>query len=331
MHLPPIECLYPYTIMAMAVHPLNSPVSTGPPALSSPATQSPPVMSAPPSELSISALNRLLRRVLARPQICILGIEEIDSHGILPTYLLTTSDEASSHLLLTLPPGPHVKLLRIEQYALETQVQLYQILDGAPHLGVSVPRVLAYDLSPKTLRGTPFLLTTYVPGPRLSGHATELGDSSRQSFTRQMSSLVSSISGQPTSNPSFGSLHGARGSDVATGSWFQAFGMMLEGILRDGEDMLVSLPYETIRSSFSRLSGALDEVREARLVLMSLGTEEGSKGMVLDEDGTKIIGLTGCGSWVAWADPLLARVFDGPLEEVEMKYGGGDEATRRML
>ncbi|KAI9784419.1 MAG: hypothetical protein M1816_000843 [Peltula sp. TS41687] len=296
--------------------------------------------------LSLPALNRIIRRVLRRPKIRVVRIAELStsasSSSILPRYLLTLSSSPDDppcttqhvpQLMLTLPPRSHTKLLRIEQKALETEVSVYQIL-GA-HSDVKVPRVLAYDLTAKTLKGTPFILTTVLPGGETQGSGGCLAD------TDQMQRLVDRIGRVKSSASVFGPLYRFSSSldnkKSACTSWRQAFNLLLEGALRDGEDMLVSLPYEAIRTAFRRFSGALDHVRESRLVLLGLGVEDDRASVVLDDENRdEIAGLIGCGGWVIWGDPLMAKIFGGKdiLEEAAEKDReeySDDKKDRKML
>lgn len=52
-------------------------------------------------------------------------------------------------------------------------------------------------------------------------------------------------------------------------SWSLAFHTLLEGILRDAEDMAVTIPYKKIRWHYGRLRHYLDQVTVPRLVLLS--------------------------------------------------------------
>jgi hypothetical protein len=69
------------------------------------------------------------------------------------------------------------------------------------------------------------------------------------------------------------------------GTWSVAFHSMLEGVLRDGEDMAVLISYPTIRRHFRRLGYLLDEVTTGRLVVV----EGAGRGNVLVE-GTEVGG-----------------------------------------
>lgn len=229
--------------------------------------------------------------------------------------------------MLTLPPRSHTKLLRIEQKSLETEVSVYQILSA--HSDVKVPNVLAYDFTPRTLKGTPFILTTALAGAdRGFGPAD----------TTKMQRLVERIGMVKSSNSVFGPLYRFSSSSLhrtsACDSWRQAFNLLLEDALRDGEDMLVSLPYEPIRAAFRRLSGALDDVRESRLVLLGLEPEDDRASVLVEEDRGEVAGLIGCGEWVVWGDPLMAKVFNGEniLEIGKNNLAYGDnEKDRKML
>lgn len=68
-----------------------------------------------------------------------------------------------------------------------------------------------------------------------------------------------------------------------TGSWTNAFHSLLEGILRDGEDMAVTISYTAIRGHFRRLSHLLDAVTISRLVVLDAGDDEN----ILITDPTK--------------------------------------------
>ncbi|KAK3301493.1 uncharacterized protein B0H64DRAFT_39951 [Chaetomium fimeti] len=64
------------------------------------------------------------------------------------------------------------------------------------------------------------------------------------------------------------------------GTWSVAFHSMLEGVLRDGEDMAVVVSYSTIRRQFRRLGYLLDDVTTGRLVVV----EGVGRGNVLVEE-----------------------------------------------
>lgn len=157
-----------------------------------------------------------------------------------------------------------------------------------------------------------------------------------------------------------GSMENTRGMD----SWPLAFHAILEGILRDAEDMAVTIPYEAIRRQFRRLRYYLERVIVPRLVIldaaqdsnimaqrMSPGHETRVKtNMALqdvfgDSDKSDIIEgggrrhnrehapsicVTGLRDWsnCIFGDPLMAMVFsDKPSRE--FLYGFSGRSRRR--
>lgn len=66
----------------------------------------------------------------------------------------------------------------------------------------------------------------------------------------------------------------AIGGSGGAGTWTKAFHSLLEGILRDGEDMAVTISYAPIRYHFRRLSHLLDAVTVARLVVLNAGDDD---------------------------------------------------------
>jgi len=129
--------------------------------------------------------------------------------------------------------------------------------------------------------------------------------------------------------------------------WSEAFHGLLEGVLRDGEDKAVLLPYEIIRAHYKRWSYYLDSVLVPRLVVLDIGNDRNvmvERG--LDEEGalkspTEGVRLAGLRSWSQgfFGDPLLADCFDDPSDCcVEGWREGGqdiiedeDNAPVRML
>lgn len=110
-------------------------------------------------------------------------------------------------------------------------------------------------------------------------------------------------------------------STVGTAAWSVAFHSMLEGALRDGEDMAVVLSYATIRRHFRRLGHLLDEVTTPRLVVVDAGDE--SNILVKEarreqsEGGKKQWKFAGLRDWSScvFGDPLLGSVFSNPEQQ----------------
>ena len=132
--------------------------------------------------------------------------------------------------------------------------------------------------------------------------SSPLSPKQRAHVDRQLGALVSHLSSLRSPSGRFGPLAaivpgpgreyeqyqqtgglsawGMMGPDYGAGSmlgaavnWSTAFHSMLEAVLRDGEDMGVTLSYSAIRRNFRRWRHLLDGVRTARLVVLYAGHE----------------------------------------------------------
>lgn len=102
-------------------------------------------------------------------------------------------------------------------------------------------------------------------------------------------------------------------------NWVTAFGTAMEGILRDGEDMSVLLPYEAIRRHVERLEPLLHRVRTPRLFLLHAGDS-------VEKDADWSSGVFG--------DPLMSDHFTNPdadLDEFEDILDDPTSAPARLL
>jgi len=140
--------------------------------------------------------------------------------------------------------------------------------------------------------------------------------------------------------------------------WSEAFRSILEGVLRDAEDVSLLLPYDDIRQHFSRLAWRLDSVVTPRLVVIDAGEEtnvlverspdshdEGSgsrtSATTAGESGARVSGLRDWSQGI-FGDPLFANCFDAPSEafkegwkqrvgEEEAYFDEGEGAKERLL
>jgi hypothetical protein len=103
-------------------------------------------------------------------------------------------------------------------------------------------------------------------------------------------------------------------------SWASAFMSLVEGILRDGEDMSVLLPYEVIRNHFHRLAWRLSAVTIPRLLLIDTGD---ATNILIERDSAgegsssaprpRLSGLRNWSQGI-FGDPLLSSCFENPTE-----------------
>lgn len=120
-------------------------------------------------------------------------------------------------------------------------------------------------------------------------------------------------SSQPQrAQPGAGGLFGTGGA----ASWSVAFHSMLEGVLRDGEDMAVVLGYSTIRRHFRRLGYLLDDVTVPKFVVVDAAQDSNLLVERIPDGGDRGIRIAGLQSWsnCVFGDPLFATVFSDPAD-----------------
>ena len=131
-------------------------------------------------------------------------------------------------------------------------------------------------------------------------------------------------------------IGGAIGGGGA-GTWSLAFRSMLEGILRDGEDMAIGIPYAMVRKSFQRLGYVLEAVKVPRLVVVDGGGDANvlvdsvssgtMVGSITAKEGEGDLAVTGLHDWSSciFGDPLIMAVFsDRPSDSLLKGFNGSD-------
>ena len=71
--------------------------------------------------------------------------------------------------------------------------------------------------------------------------------------------------------------------------------------MQDGEDMMVNISYFDIRKALSGWGSYLDEITEARLVVLGLGKPE---NVLIERRTNEVVGLLDFGTAV-WGDPAM--------------------------
>ncbi|KAI1759266.1 hypothetical protein GGR53DRAFT_471524 [Hypoxylon sp. FL1150] len=151
-----------------------------------------------------------------------------------------------------------------------------------------LPVLIAHSPSSAEL-GSPFNVFEVTRGVTIAESATPLMGFEKQIVDFQLGQFIRQLSSFTSPNGLFGSAIAvispqSASSDVHTNqqfamgfrgvkSWRQAFHSLLEGVLRDAEDMAVAISYEPIRGYFNRLGHCLDGVTVARLVLLDASDE----------------------------------------------------------
>lgn len=318
---------------------------------------------------------RRLRDILGHvtPGVTLTSIEEVPSTRLPRLYHLNLSD--GEQLLLSFAPSLAVRLLRHEQTLLSAEATLVHFLSriirpgldrGSPSspesratdLAQLVPIMVKHSSNPREM-GYPYTLFEPGVGEPLCDLSIYLSLPEQRLVDQQIGSLVRELALVISPSGNFGtasrvcndpSAPGASASCcTARGSpdWTGAFMSLVEGILRDGEDMSVLLPYEVIRKHFDRLSWCLTAVTIPRLVIIDasepsnvLIQRDPEEASPSSAEGPKVTGLRDWSQGI-FGDPLLSSCFenssdgflegwrpDGAENLIEDEGGG---ATRLLL
>lgn len=221
-----------------------------------------------------------------------------------------------SCLVLKCPPTYNVRLLRHEKHLLETERKTLETLHE--YTQVPVPQLIKHDNNGGAL-GIPFLMMSYIPGRTLSELSPYLTTYERQNIDRALGSYVRALTS--LSATQFGMTHRVF-AKKGSSSWREAFLALLEAALRDAEDMLVTVPYDSIRYYIGKHAHLLDEVTEPRLVALNVCDPP---NVLIDEKTKQITGLVGFSN-VIWGDPLMSG---GMAEGSEAFFEGLGECPVR--
>lgn len=172
--------------------------------------------------------------------------------------------------------------------------------DVAPRDNVPfIPALVAHSPA-HTLAGPEFNVVRPSRGSLLAGLTPPLMPSERAAVDFQNGRLLRRLSRMRSPSGKFGpalgvlgrrgppppkriGVQGATGGGSGSarawvprgsGTWAAAFAALLEGVLRDGEDMHVTLPYSSIRQHFWRLEHLLGGVTNPCLVVVDAGEDD---------------------------------------------------------
>lgn len=153
----------------------------------------------------------------------------------------------------------------------------------------SLPRVIKHGRA-KIPNDVEFLLTKRVQGAVLSSTVNPLSKHQQRCIDFQIGKLIHNLSSYQSPSGQFGiasavleadiqhknntvsQTAGAKAANIpAFTCWSEAFLSLLESVLRDAEDIAVSLQYEKIRQNASRFKDVLDEVTVPSLVVLDAG------------------------------------------------------------
>ncbi|KAH8724663.1 hypothetical protein GQ44DRAFT_750162 [Phaeosphaeriaceae sp. PMI808] len=258
-----------------------------------------PSSTASSSSSSSSAIQKVIQNVFRCSRILIQHAERLQGQ-LHQVYLTKLAD--GSCLVLKCPPAHNVRVLRHEKNSLETERMVLATLQEYTQL--PVPQVINYDSLGRTL-GSPYLMISYIPGRQLSEISTKLTTGERENIDRTLGSYLKVLS--TLSATQFGMTHLVF-AKKGYNTWREAFMALLESILRDAEDMLVTIPYDSIRYYISKNSYFLDEVTKPRLVVVNACEQH---NVLVNETTKEVSGIVGFSN-VVWGDALMSGgVADG--------------------
>lgn len=299
--------------------------------------------------LPVRRLKDILSRVV--PDATLGSVEDMPSTQLPRLYTLCMSDNRK--LLLSFAPSLAVRLLRQEATILSSEATLVYFIAGserpaemegspgseierastpvAGNLKCLIPKLLKHSSNNREM-AYPYSIFETTTGAPLSTLSIYLSLPERRMVEKQVGAMARGLASLTSPSGMFGTVSrvlpdpftpASPTAPPTTGSktWAEAFNVLLEGILRDGEDMAVLLPYEVVRSHYQRLSWRLDAVTLPRLVVLDAGSETNVMIERKSEDGESVasgdgVKVTGLRSWSqgVFGDPLISNTFDEPSE-----------------
>ena len=288
MHLPPLPSILPHDQLTMVY-------------------QTPHLLS-PPQTPQPSNLHKTINLILQPSYLTISSMEDLSNHHLHRLVAISLSD--GSRLVLKISPPSATLLLRQEHHLLTSEAAALATLAKS---SLPVPQVLKYERG-STHLGRPFLLTSRLPGIKYSEVLPYLTHSDKATIEMQLRSLRSCISQHSSSTFGPAGLVATAKEGGGYKTWREAFIAMLESVMQDGEDMMVNISYFQIREAVSRWESYLDEVTEARLLVLGLGKPE---NVLIERRTNEVTGLLDFGMAV-WGDPAMG-------------VGGGKTDIRSLL
>ncbi|KAF2031824.1 hypothetical protein EK21DRAFT_62303 [Setomelanomma holmii] len=314
MHLPPLDvAVFPVITMSRGAY-RNRPAR--PSSVSSSSSASSTSSRACTVSPDFPSIQKVIRAVFRSSNITVQQVERL--HGRLHQVFLTKFADGSL-LVLKCSPSYNVRLLRHEKHFLETERTTLETLHE--YTQIPVPQLLKYDAQGGAL-GVPYLMTSHIAGRKMSEMTASLTTSERRRIDQTLASYVRALTA--LSATQFGQTHRVF-AKKGYSTWREAFLALLESILRDAEDILVTVPYDSIRYYFGKHDHYLNQVTQPRLVAMHVCDPQ---NVLIHEHTKQVSGLVGFSN-VVWGDPLMSggiadgsdAFFDG-LGECPIKSGG---------
>jgi hypothetical protein len=244
-------------------------------------------------------------------------------------YIITTAD--SKYYVLKTSPSRSTRLLRYETASPAGEAHILELLSRLIVV-VPAPTALSSSNASSNAVSGPYLLRSYVTGVSLSSISHSLTPVDRANYDSSIGAYFRHVI--TIRKDAFGTSERVlRGNGYPT--WREAFHTLFEAVLRDAEDLVLTLPYESIRYYVGAHLHILDAIREPRLVPLRAGTPE---TVLVDQLRKAVVGVVSWGD-VLWGDPALGEVFGSGSEAFWSGFGGrkildhgdGGDDRRRMM
>lgn len=272
--------------------------------LASPILPKPNMSSSPSKSPDRCSLQRVASNALQTKSVTV----ERFGGVVFRTFRLRSTSEF--FYVLRCRPSFHVRLLRHEEDGLKTEATVLQVLRGRSD--ILVPRLIEYHTTTIPI-GSFYLISGPFKGsiladiePSLSTQALANIDKSLGKYVRHLARVTSST---------FGVVREAAFPGYS--SWSKCFASMLESLLRDAEDSLVSLPYEFIRAQARRRKSLLDQITQPKLFLLEMISD---RNVVVDTHSMAVSGLLDF-STATWGDPYMSDCFYKPSVSFAEGFG----------
>jgi len=212
--------------------------------------------------------------------------------------------------IVKVSPAQSTKLMRYEYEMMKTEVEVLNLLQQVN--GIPIPKVIAYDRSRQLLQGE-FFMMEKLPGQPYNKVKDQLSAEERHTIEIELGQYNSAIN--EVKGTTFGYFNAKKNEQS---SWRDAFLLMINGVLDDGEDsqLPLSIPYDELRQILNKRSYCLSEVIVPSLVHWDLWD-----GNFFVEHG-KITGIIDF-ERALWGDPLIEHYFSNKANSKSFVEGYG--------
>lgn len=270
---------------------------------------------------SKSAIQRMAQR--AFPDWDVWNIAEMEQGLFNAAYQMTFQNGRKT--VLKIAPTPQTPVMRYEKGIMRAEVAAMRLV--RQYTDVPVPSVYFEDFS-HTICEADYFFMEFLEGERFDQKKAGLPKEETRKLEISMgryNSQINRITGRK-----FGYL---AQPEKQRASWKEAFLLLVDDLLQDGEEHSVSLPlsYRELRAVFQSYSDCFREVTQPCLVHWDLWD-----GNVLIKDG-RISGILDL-ERALWGDPLMEYYFSGQYDNAAFLQGYGQTPalspraeTRRSL